>query len=67
VTAIAPDTDKLRELNDQERRAWSAYSDRLRDLDGPEYEVAEPISWDELQRQLRGVKRRRQSLESTTP
>jgi hypothetical protein len=63
VTAIAPDTDKLRELDDQERRAWSAYSERLRDLSGSDYELAEPDRWEELQRELRGVHRRRRLLE----
>jgi hypothetical protein len=65
VTAIAPDTDKLRELDDQERRAWSAYSERLRDVSGSDYERAEPDRWEELQRELRGVHRRRRSLERT--
>jgi hypothetical protein len=65
VTAIAPDTEKLRELDDQERRAWSAYSERLRDLSGSDYELAEPDRWEELQRELRGVHRRRRSLERT--
>jgi hypothetical protein len=66
VTAIAPDSDKLRELDDDTRRAWSAYSDRLRELTGEEYERAERESWTELQTELRRVERRRQSLNQTS-
>ena len=66
MTAIAPDSDKLRELDDDTRRAWSAYSDRLRELTGEEYERAERESWTELQSELRRLERRRQSLNQTS-
>lgn len=62
MTATAPDAEKLRELEDGTRRAWIAYSDRLRDLSGAEYERAEGDSWTELQRELRRLERRRASL-----
>ncbi len=62
MTTIAPDNDKLRELDEQERSAWSSYSERLRDLSGSDYEFAEPHCWEELQQELRGVDRRRRSL-----
>jgi hypothetical protein len=62
VTATAPDLDKLRELEDSTRRAWMAYNERLRDLDGDEYERVETDSWTELQRELRRLERRRASL-----
>jgi hypothetical protein len=62
VTAIAPDTDKLRKLDDDTRRAWTAYSERLRELSGEEYEQAERESWTKLQSDLRRVERRRRSL-----
>ena len=62
MTAIAPDSDQLRELDDDTRRAWSAYSERLRDLSGEEYERVERESWTELQTELRRVERRRRSL-----
>ena len=45
MTTIAHDADKLRELDADTRRAWSAYSDRLRELSGEEYEQAEDESW----------------------
>jgi hypothetical protein len=62
VTAVAPDTDQLRRLEADVRRAWGAYSERLRALTGDEYERAEHQSWTELQRELRGIERRRESL-----
>ena len=41
------------ELSGAERAAWEAYRERLEDLHGKEYEEAEQVSWDELQRALR--------------
>jgi hypothetical protein len=66
VTTTAPDLQKLRELDDGTRRAWTAYNERLRDLDGEEYERAESDSWTELQRELRNLERRRASLTQNT-
>jgi hypothetical protein len=67
VTAIASDSDKLRQLDADTRRAWNAYSERLRELTGDEYELAERESWAKLQTELRRVERRRRSLnESST-
>jgi uncharacterized protein YecT (DUF1311 family) len=62
VSTIAYRTDKLRELEDDERRAWTAYRDRIRELTGNEYESAETESWETLQRELQGLERRRRSL-----
>jgi hypothetical protein len=62
VTAIVHDAEKLRELDDGERQAWQAYSDQLRDLSGEEYERVESEMWDELQRELRRLERRRKTL-----
>jgi hypothetical protein len=39
-----------------------AYNERLRDLDGEEYERVESESWTELQAELRRLERRRASL-----
>jgi hypothetical protein len=39
-----------------------AYTERLRDLAGEEYERAESESWTELQDELRRLERRRASL-----
>ena len=62
MTAFAPDIEKLRELDDGARRAWVAYKERLHELTGDEYEQAESESWDKLQRELRRLERRRQTL-----
>ena len=65
MTTTAPDLAQLRELEDGTRRAWTAYSERLRDLDGDEYEQAEAKSWTELQAELRRLERRRAVLLSS--
>lgn len=62
MTATAPDQDRLRELEADTRQAWSAYSDRLRELSGDEYERAESESWSELQDELRRLEREREEL-----
>jgi cell division septum initiation protein DivIVA len=62
VAAILGDAERLRELDAVERQAWRAYSERLRELTGEEYERVESASWDELQRQLRQLARRRRTL-----
>jgi hypothetical protein len=63
VTAFAPDTEKLRELDEGTQRAWAAYSERLRELSGDAYERAERESWDQLQGELRRLERRRRALQ----
>ena len=62
VAAITSASDKLRELDTVERQAWQAYSRRLRDLRGEEYERVESDSWAKLQRELRQLARRRKTL-----
>jgi hypothetical protein len=62
VTTIAFDVDRLRELDAGTQEAWRSYGDRLRDLSGDEYERVEVESWDELQRELRRIARRRKTL-----
>lgn len=62
MTLIADEAEKLRELDEDTQRAWSAYRDRLRELSGEEYERAEDESWQALQRELRQVDRRRRTL-----
>lgn len=66
VTTIAHDDEKLRELDADTRRAWSTYSERLRELSGEEYELAEGESWVELQTELRRLERRRRLLTQPT-
>jgi hypothetical protein len=62
MTATAPDTDRLRELEADTRQAWAAYSERLRELTGEEYELAESESWIELQNELERLEREREAL-----
>jgi hypothetical protein len=63
MTTIALDADQLRQLEEDTRQAWTAYSDRLRDLPAKEYEVAENASWDQLQVELRRLEQRQRALE----
>jgi hypothetical protein len=62
MTATAPDLERLLELDADTRHAWSAYSDRLRELTGPEYERIESESWTELQNELQRLEREREEL-----
>ena len=62
MTALTHDAEKLRELDADTRRAWSAYSEALRELTGEEYERAEHDSWTKLQGELRRLERKRKTL-----
>jgi hypothetical protein len=62
MTATAPDTERLQELEADTRLAWSTYSDRLRELTGNEYERVETESWMELQAELQRLEREREEL-----
>ena len=67
MTTTAPDLAQLRELDDGTRRAWTAYNERLRELAGEEYELAESDSWSELQLELERLERRRALLLQGSP
>jgi hypothetical protein len=62
MTATAPDTERLQELEADTRLAWIAYSDKLRELSGDEYERVESESWTELQAELQRLDRERDEL-----
>jgi hypothetical protein len=65
VTTFAPGQDtshRLRELDEDVQRAWSTYSESIRDLEGAEYEEAEQRCWERLQRKLEEFERERASL-----
>ncbi|HEX4010043.1 MAG TPA: hypothetical protein VHX62_08550 [Solirubrobacteraceae bacterium] len=62
MTATAPDLDRLREIDADERQAWSTYSERLRELTGDEYERVESESWMELQAELQRLEHEREEL-----
>jgi hypothetical protein len=50
---------KLKELDERRTRAWGAYRDSLRELQGRDYEDAEGRSWDRLQRKLKELDEQR--------
>jgi hypothetical protein len=62
MTATAPDTERLLELEADTRQAWSTYSDSVRDLTGDEYERVESEAWIELQNELQRLEREREEL-----
>ena len=61
MTASAPQQENPHERQDAESKAWVAYRDDLRDLDGREYEEAEQGSWERLQARLREIDRDQES------
>ena len=64
MSTSMPDQDEheRQELEERTRRAWDAYSESLRDLDGRAYEEAEHRSWERLQRRLAEVEHQRAEL-----
>jgi hypothetical protein len=62
LTAVAPDIEELRELDEDTRQAWCNYSEQLRELTGAEYERVEAASWTELQAELHRLDLRREEL-----
>ncbi len=62
MNTIAHDAGKLSELDAGIARAWRAYSERLHELTGDEYDRLEHESWAELQRELGRLEHRRQTL-----
>jgi len=64
LTPSATDPERLRELDEDTREAWSTYRGRLVDLTGDEYERVEDESWSELQSELARLERRREQLRS---
>jgi hypothetical protein len=65
VTTIAADAEKLRALEEDVSRAWSAYHESTSSLGGSDYDQAEPASWLVLQNRLRQLDRRRRLLTVT--
>jgi hypothetical protein len=60
MTTYTP--DRLEELSELERKAWSTYQESLRDLEGRDYDEAEKASWAELQMALAEVSAERAEL-----
>lgn len=67
MTVFADDVEKQQELDEEERRAWTAYSERLRELTGDAYEQAEAEGWADLQRELHSIEQERQMLTAQHP
>ena len=67
MTSIATDAEQLREIDEDIRRAWSAYREHLRDMRGADYEKVEDECWEELQDELRVLERRRRLLTGQWP
>jgi hypothetical protein len=65
MTTITP--NRLEELAELEREAWSDYRESLRDLEGRDYEIAESASWEDLQRTLGEVAAERAELVPEAP
>ncbi|MGH2843155.1 MAG: hypothetical protein ACRDKL_06155 [Solirubrobacteraceae bacterium] len=61
ITAVS---HKLREIDEDVRRAWGEYHGYLHELSGREYEDAEPEAWELLQEELRDIEERRLVLAS---
>jgi hypothetical protein len=62
MTTIAPDNEKVRELDEETRRAWNAYREQIQTLSGEDYELAETESWTILQSELSQLEDRRRLL-----
>ena len=55
MTTFAADHDtsrQLEQLDERMRTAWEAYRADTSELAGPDYEQAELVSWEQLQRAL---------------
>ena len=52
---VAPMTTVTPNARQETRRAWSDYADRLRGLEGAEYERAEQDAWEQLQATLDAI------------
>jgi hypothetical protein len=67
VTITASDPNRLRELEEDTRKAWNEYQGRVHALTGDEYEQAETESWTILQSELRRLERQRRLLNAPAP
>lgn len=65
MTTFAPGQDaghRMREIEEQVRRAWAAYRTSLDELEGAEYEAAEQRCWQRLQRKLGELAEERRTI-----
>jgi hypothetical protein len=69
MTTFAADHDtsrQLEELDERTRTAWEAYRMSTSQLQGPDYEEAELVSWERLQRSLEELADERDRLVGAT-
>lgn len=69
MTAFAADHDtsrQLEQLDERTRTAWEAYRTSTSQLDGSDYEEAELVSWERLQRSLEELAGERERLAGAT-
>ena len=69
MTTFAADHDTsrlLEQLEERTRTAWEAYRASTSALAGSDYEEAELVSWDHLQRELEELADERERLVATT-
>jgi hypothetical protein len=69
MTAFTADRDtsrQLEQLDERMRTAWEAYRTSISELAGSDYEEAEPVSWERLQRALEEVADERERLVGAT-
>jgi hypothetical protein len=69
MTTFAADHDTSRQLEDLDERtrtAWEAYRMSTSQLQGSDYEEAELVSWEHLQRSLEELADERERLVGTT-
>ncbi len=65
MTTLTSDQEvdrRLAELDALAAQEWTAYGDRLRDLQGREYETEEAAAWDELRGVLDTLEIEREGL-----
>jgi len=65
MTAFAADHDtsqQLEQLDERARTAWEAYRSSTSSLAGSDYEEAELVSWERLQRALSALEDERERL-----
>ena len=66
MTTSISDRDRdrrLREIDERAQRAWGAYRESVRDLEGRDYEDAEDRSWGRLQRKLAELDEQRAEID----
>jgi hypothetical protein len=62
MNASAIQAEKLARIEAETRRAWEEYHERIRFLQGKEYDSVEDASWLELQDRLSALERHRRLL-----